>query len=205
MLIYAILFPSGCQGDLSECSSQDSSEKLSCHQGNSKPPVRRTQTSLGVPECRPHPPVTRCSSSPQDQKGTGQLSGSPLLHQRAHSQSGSGSSEDLTFKGGPPVSPSLGGRARAEGRPPPPYPGLHRGSPVSTPSYPASQHGYLTPQTTRRPPQSLSPVPQIVEPRTASGHPEGMVPRSPQWQRDKWQIWQLLSPDNADTLPETLV
>ncbi|XP_067111642.1 rho GTPase-activating protein 6-like isoform X1 [Osmerus mordax] len=198
-------FISGCQGDLSECSSQDSSEKLSCHQGNSKPPVRRTQTSLGVPECRPHPPVTRCSSSPHGQKGTGQLSGSPLLHQRAHSQSGSGSSEDLTFKDGPPVSPSLRGRARGDGRPPPPYPGLHRVSPVSTPSHPAPQHGYLTPQTTRRPPPSLSPVPQIVEPRTASGHPEGTVPRSPQWQRDKWQIWQLLSPDNADTLPETLV
>lgn len=202
-------FITGFQGDMSECSSQDSSEQLNCHQSNSKPPVRRTQTSLGVPECRPHPPVTRCSSSPQDQRGTWQPNINPILHQITNSQSGASSSEDLAFKGGHHVSPSLRGRAisRGDGRPPPPYPGPLRGAPVSLslPTLPAPQPGYLTPQPTRKPPQTSSPVPQTLEPRTAFGHLEGSGPSSPQWQRQKWQIWQLLSTDNADTLPETLV
>lgn len=42
-----------------------------------------------------------------------------------------------------------------------------------------------------------------------SSSPAGtLVPTSPEWQdwqRDRWHIWQLLSSDNADTLPETLV
>lgn len=42
-----------------------------------------------------------------------------------------------------------------------------------------------------------------------SSSPAGtLTPTSPEWQdwqRDRWHIWQLLSSDNADTLPETLV
>lgn len=42
-----------------------------------------------------------------------------------------------------------------------------------------------------------------------SSSPAGtLMPTSPEWQdwqRDRWHIWQLLSSDNADTLPETLV
>uniref|UniRef100_A0A8K9XA69 Rho GTPase activating protein 6 n=1 Tax=Oncorhynchus mykiss TaxID=8022 RepID=A0A8K9XA69_ONCMY len=174
-------FPLGSHGDVSE---HGSSEGLDRHQGNnSKLPVRRTYTSLGVPECRPHPPVTRCSSSPLTERGQRQQGTDSLLHHRPQGRPGAGSSEDLALRGGvsQPASPSLRGRpgGRVDGRPPPPYPGplrgTHRECSHSTPSLSLS-----------------TPL-------------EGKVPVSPEWQRESWQIWKLLSTDNTDTLPETLV
>ncbi|KAK6309567.1 hypothetical protein J4Q44_G00194480 [Coregonus suidteri] len=206
----------GSHGDVSERGSCGSSEGLDHHQGNSKLPVRRTYTSLGVPECRPHPPVTRCSSSPLTERGLRQQGTDSLLHHRPQGQPGAGSSEDLALRGrvGQPASPSLRGRpgGSGDGRPPPPYPGplrgTHRECSHSTPSLSLSTHQpeCVTPQSPRRPPQgSCSPRPQTVAPKSPSGPLEGEVPDSPEWQRERWQIWQLLSTDNTDTLPETLV
>uniref|UniRef100_A0A673YCH9 Rho GTPase activating protein 6 n=1 Tax=Salmo trutta TaxID=8032 RepID=A0A673YCH9_SALTR len=188
----------GSHGDVSEHGSCGSSDRLDRHQGNnSKLPVRRTYTSLGVPECRPHPPVTRCSSSPLTERGKRQQGTDSLLHHRPQGKPGAGSSEDLALRGGvsQPASPSLRGRpgGRVDGRPPPPYPGplrgTHRECSHSTPSLSLSTHQNRT-----------------VAPKTPSSSPlEGKVPVSPEWQRESWQIWKLLSTDNTDTLPETLV
>ncbi|KAJ8004617.1 hypothetical protein DPEC_G00138140 [Dallia pectoralis] len=57
-----------------------------------------------------------------------------------------------------------------------------------------------------RPQNHSSPRPQ-TEARTNPSPcpPEGKASGAPEWQSERWQIWQLLSADNTDTLPETLV
>ncbi|XP_010882791.1 rho GTPase-activating protein 6 isoform X1 [Esox lucius] len=201
-----------------ESSYCGSSEGLGCHQGNnSKPPVRRSYTSLGVPECRPHPPVTRSSSSPLAEIGQKQQSQQPLLQHQPQSQSETCSSEDLASRGGVSqnASPSVQDKpgSRVDGWPPLLHPGPFRGTPreysQSTPTLTMStpQTRGLTPQSPRQPPQGhSSPRPQ-TEARTnpSPGPPEGKVSGGPEWQSERWQIWRLLSADNADTLPETLV
>lgn len=180
-----------------------SSEGINSHQGNSKPPVRRTQTSLGVPEHRPHLPVTRCSSSPHDQTGQRQVDPSSL--QRLHSQSGVISAEDLAGRPGHPASLSHEGKPCGRSGGWSHYlenvKGIHTSH--SSPSLSTHQPGGLSPQASPQPPQNCSPAPQTVAPVPGPG--EGTVPSSPEWQRERWQIWQLLSTDSADALPETLV
>ncbi|XP_077582015.1 rho GTPase-activating protein 6-like isoform X2 [Stigmatopora nigra] len=93
----------------------------------------------------------------------------------------------------PPInrpSPALDaaqGRANANrsGRSPPPYNARHllagrQSSPRQT-TQPSGEH-----------PDSEGPL-------------NRQSPEWQNWQRDRWQIWQLLSSDSADTLPETLV
>ncbi|XP_071389579.1 rho GTPase-activating protein 6-like isoform X1 [Centroberyx affinis] len=192
---------SGSHGDVSECESYGSSEGLNSHQGNSKLPVRRTQTSLGVAERRPHLPVTRSSSGPHDQRGQTQPGSS--LHQGLRGQSGAISSEDLAGRTGHPASPSIKGRTDV-------WSPLHYSGPLrdthishSTPSLSTYQPGGLNPQT---PQSSSSPGPQTVDPMGVSGPgTEGKIPGTPEWLRERWHIWQILSTDNADALPETLV
>lgn len=53
------------------------------------------------------------------------------------------------------------------------------------------QHGRASAAQTTEEAQRVAPPPQS--------------PEWQDWQRERWQIWQLLSSDNADTLPETLV
>uniref|UniRef100_A0A668A7C3 Rho GTPase activating protein 6 n=1 Tax=Myripristis murdjan TaxID=586833 RepID=A0A668A7C3_9TELE len=85
-----------------------------------------------------------------------------------------------------------------DSRYPPPYRAQHRLASSQT-----------SPQTAtaQRPP--LQPGrPTATQSNSASTTEAQMVPLSPEWQdwqRDRWQIWQLLSSDNADALPETLV
>ncbi|CAB1327902.1 unnamed protein product, partial [Coregonus sp. 'balchen'] len=200
-------------GNMSEGSSRSSQEGLDGLQGDARQVVRQTQTSLGVAECRPHPPVTRVCSSPHGEAGRPrlQLSLNPVTPPHLHpdGQSAASSAEDLPhlphdighqYSSSPNSTnsgPALSGRP-----PPPPYGGSSsRLSPAaSKPAQPASPAAppHQHPLQGGRP-----PVPQnSVSPTT-----DGMVPMSPEWQdwqRDRWQIWQLLSSENADTLPETL-
>lgn len=170
--------------------------------------MRRAQTSSGAAECRPHPPVTRASSSPQGEAGRRPLQLSlDALPSRSDGQSASSSSEDLPQRGGPPATPPYKGKAaqRTDGRPPPPYPGPSRSALSATPP-PSAHHppGSPAPPAHRRPPLEREPL------HTPASSVDGKAPSqsSPEWQdwqRERWQIWQLLSSDNTDTLPETLV
>ncbi|KAK6325265.1 hypothetical protein J4Q44_G00046070 [Coregonus suidteri] len=204
----------GSHSNMSEGSSRSSQEGLDGLQGDARQVVRQTQTSLGVAEYRPHPPVTRVCSSPHGEAGRPrlQLSLNPVTPPHLHpdGQSAASSAEDLPhlphdighqYSSSPNSTnsgPALSGRP-----PPPPYGGSSsRLSPAaSKPAQPASPAAppHQHPLQGGRP-----PVPQnSVSPTT-----DGMVPMSPEWQdwqRDRWQIWQLLSSENADTLPETLV
>ncbi|XP_036838757.1 rho GTPase-activating protein 6 isoform X2 [Oncorhynchus mykiss] len=197
----------GSHSNMSEGSSRSSQEGLDCLQGDARQVVRRTQTSLGVAECRPHPPVTRVCSSPHSKAGRPRLLLSlnpvtpPLPY--PNSQSAASSAENLPQGIRHQANPSP--NSAHSGPPPPPYGGLSsRLSPAaSKPAQPVSPSLAAPPH--QHPLQGGRPM---VPLNSASPTTDSMVPMSQEWQdwqRDRWQIWQLLSSENADTLPETLV
>ncbi|XP_070770474.1 rho GTPase-activating protein 6-like [Enoplosus armatus] len=188
----------GSLGDVSECESYGSSEGLSSRQGNNKLPVRPTQTSLGVLEIRPHLPVTRSSSGPHDQRGQRRAQSS--LHQGLSGQSGALSSDNLAERTGHPACPLL--KVRTNSLSPLQYSGQLRETHIShsTPSLFTYQ---LDPQTPQQPQQSSAP--RTVDTADASGPGQEKGPGTSNCQKERWHIWQILSKDNADALPETLV
>lgn len=193
---------------MSEGSSRSSQEGLDGLHGDGRHQAtpQRTQTAPGVAECRPHPPVSRVCTSPHVGSGRPrlQLSINPSVTSHHNSTHG------LQRAGGHGINPTprpQGGGANTsdggpallnDGRFPPPYNAHHRlATSQSSPQLagavrPPLQHGR----------------PSATQSNSASTTEAQMVPQSPEWQdwqRDRWQIWQLLSSDNADTLPETLV
>ncbi|XP_041115101.1 rho GTPase-activating protein 6-like isoform X3 [Polyodon spathula] len=146
-------------GNMYECSSsQDisyhsqgglTSEWLEGHDStslpmdNGKQPVRRTQTTAGVQECRSHPPVTRaCSSSQVEGSRKHFQMSSDNLYLMPEGHSASSSAEDIPQKNLNPAcllqcKPKPGYTKhwdinRNENRPPPPYPGPSRQSLAGT-------------------------------------------------------------------------
>ncbi|XP_071016058.1 rho GTPase-activating protein 6-like isoform X2 [Oncorhynchus clarkii lewisi] len=197
----------GSHSNMSEGSSRSSQEGLDSLQGDARQVVRRTQTSLGVAECRPHPPVTRVCSSPHSKAGRPRLllSLNPVTPPLPYpdSQSAASSAENLPQGIRHQANPSP--NSAHSGPPPPPYGGLSsRLSPAaSKPAQPVSPSLGAPPH--QHPLQGGRPM---VPQNSASPTTDSMVPMSQEWQdwqRDRWQIWQLLSSENADTLPETLV
>ncbi|XP_029315316.1 rho GTPase-activating protein 6 isoform X2 [Cottoperca gobio] len=188
----------GSLGDVSECESYGSSEGLSSHQGNNKLPNRPAQTSLGVLEIRPHLPVTRSSSGPHDHRGQRQPQSS--LHQRLSSQSGALSSDNLAERTGHPVCSLL--KVTTDGLSPPHYSGQLRETHISysTPSLFTYKPDLQTPQQSQQ-----SPALQTVDTADASGPEREKGSGAPNWQTERWHIWNILSKENADALPETLV
>ncbi|XP_071331510.1 rho GTPase-activating protein 6-like isoform X3 [Trachinotus anak] len=188
----------GSLGDMSECESYGSSEGLSSHQGNHKLPITPTQSSLGVRECRPHLPVTRSSSGPHEQRGQRQSKSS--LHQGLSSQSGAISSDNLVARTEHPAYPFFKGRMDCLSP-------LHYSGPLrethishSTPSLFMYQPDPQTPQQTHK-----GCAPQTVDLADTSGCGQEKGPDTPDWQPERWHIWQILSKENAEALPETLV
>ncbi|XP_070786783.1 rho GTPase-activating protein 6-like isoform X3 [Enoplosus armatus] len=167
----------GSHGNMSEGSSRSSQEGLDGLHGDGRQQatLQRTQTAPGITEVRPHPPVTRVCTSPHVPSATPHLNSAQGLHRA----SGHGLNPTARPQGG--ANTADGGPAMLnDSRCPPPY----------------NAHHQLA--------SSLSAAPS----NSASTTEAQMVPHSPEWQdwqRDRWQIWQLLSSDNADTLPETLV
>ncbi|MEQ2200379.1 hypothetical protein XENOCAPTIV_028392, partial [Xenoophorus captivus] len=139
-------------------------------------PVTDAKRTHTALECRTHPPITRLYTAPHSQTGRPRLQLNINPAVTSHLNSMQGSL-----------------RSPSDGRFPPPY-NAHRRVTGSQSS----------PQLATPPRHQLQPGRQIT-PQTNSGQ---MVPQSAEWQdwqRERWQIWQLLSSDNADTLPETLV
>ncbi|XP_074520905.1 rho GTPase-activating protein 6-like isoform X2 [Halichoeres trimaculatus] len=183
----------GSHGNMSEGSSRSSQEGLDGLHGDSRQQttLHRTQTAPGVTEIRPHPPVTRVCTSPH----VGRPRTNPSVTSHLNSTHAA--------PGLSPASRSQSGAKTSEGCPndsrsPPPYNAHHRlagtqSSPqLATAQQPPLQRGRLS----------------GAQSNSASSTEAQMVPHTPEWQdwqRDRWQIWQLLSSDNADALPETLV
>ncbi|XP_051782767.1 rho GTPase-activating protein 6 isoform X2 [Erpetoichthys calabaricus] len=100
--------------------------------GNGKSPVRRTQTTAGFPDCKPHSPVNRASSSPQEESCRHIQLSLDSLCSRPEDQSASSSAEDLSHRSlnsaclkcsTKSTFSSQGHVGGNESRPPPPYPG----------------------------------------------------------------------------------
>ncbi|KAM8722208.1 rho GTPase-activating protein 6-like isoform 1-T1 [Acanthopagrus schlegelii] len=195
----------GSQGNMSEGSSRSSQEGLDgLHaDGRQQAMLQRTQTAPGITECRPHPPVTRVCTSSHVESGQPrlQLNIKPSMMSNLNSMQGlhraSGLNPNSRPQGGANTGDG-GSAALNDGHSPPPYTAHQRlassqSSPqLATAQRPPLQHGRLS-------------AAQSNSSSTTDGQ---MVPHSPEWQdwqRDRWQIWQLLSSDNADALPETLV
>ncbi|XP_037395015.1 rho GTPase-activating protein 6-like isoform X2 [Pygocentrus nattereri] len=172
----------GSDGILLDSVFSSSSEALRSHRGNMKTPIRRTHTCPTEAEDRPHPSVTRAYSSPERD--------SPL-DQSQHSLTTSPWKLRNTMEEETRVAPPT---ASLSPRPPPPYPGLKRTPPTLLRSSGTYRHSaYSCPPNSQG---AASICTDISDP--AAGEYQD-------WQRDKWQVWQLLSSDSVDTLPETLV
>ncbi|XP_042260490.1 rho GTPase-activating protein 6-like isoform X2 [Thunnus maccoyii] len=199
----------GSYGNMSEGSSRSSQEGLDGLHGDGRqqPTPQRTQAVPGIAECRPHPPVTRVCTSPHVGTDTGrprlQININPSVTSHLNSTQGLQRASGLGVN---PISRPQGGAntgdggpaALTDGRSPPPYNAHHRlASSQSSPQL----------ATAQRPPLQQG-RPTTAQNNSVPPTEAQMVPHSPEWQdwqRDRWQIWQLLSSDNADTLPETLV
>lgn len=188
---------------------------------NGKPNVRKTYTSTTVPEFRPHNSVTRICSTPQTD-----ISKRNLEHKtRCEQHLSSNSTEDITEDNAtvtctpnrpPPLNLRHSDINRNEARLPPPYPGSTKQVAIQPQRSPV----YSTEQSVLRPPRSetvvgasLGRTPTSEEPfqtrqtslKSQANSKNLTDPDWQEWQRERWQIWELLSADNTDTLPETLV
>ncbi|XP_069896992.1 rho GTPase-activating protein 6 isoform X2 [Dipodomys merriami] len=189
--------------------------------------LRRTQTAATMVQGRVHHPTARVYSTPPTLGGGG-AARRPVAKSEPHLTLSS--AEDLTE--GKLDRAGLQSRAqpshqrpresgRDDRRPPPPYPGqgkLSRGlaQPSNEPplwklqrpeggSGTASEgRGQRASQEPKAPLKKLgsaySPHPSSEHNRPHLGDANWL-----DWQRERWQIWELLSTDNPDALPETLV
>uniref|UniRef100_H3DAN2 Rho GTPase activating protein 6 n=1 Tax=Tetraodon nigroviridis TaxID=99883 RepID=H3DAN2_TETNG len=175
----------GSQGNMSEGSSRSSQEGLDVD-GRQQATVQWTQTASGPSECRPHPPVTRVCTSPNVQIGRPRLQLNIKSLPRA---TGNGPSTNTRPQPGDSSPAALG-----DSHSPPPYHAHHRLAVSQSSPHPATAQQPPLQQGRRNNPAAMT------EAQMAQQGAEWQ-----DWQRDRWQIWQLLSSENADTLPETLV
>lgn len=173
---------------MSEGSSRSSQEGLDGFHGDGRPQatVQWMQTASGPSECRPHPPVTRVYTSPHVPIGQPRLQLNIKTLPRA---SGNGPSQHSRLQHGD-SSPA----ALSDSHSPPPYHAHHQLAATQSSPHPAAAQ--------------QPPLLQGRRNNSASTTESQMAPHGPEWQdwqRERWQIWQLLSSENADTLPETLV
>ncbi|XP_047433045.1 rho GTPase-activating protein 6-like isoform X2 [Mugil cephalus] len=194
----------GSHGNMSEGSSRSSQEGLDGLHGDGRQQttVLRSQTAPGVPECRPHPPVTRVCTGPRAETGR------PRLQLNIHPSANSHPNSAPVLQRASRVNAtSQGGPGTCEGSAPPPPPLRDSRSPPPYNAHHRLAGSQSSPQLAQqRPLQHGRPGPAQSNSTTTTEAQLG--PQSPEWQdwqRERWQIWQLLSSDNADTLPETLV
>lgn len=219
------------QGNLSQSSSPswqgDTSELDSAKQI-----IRRSQTTAALPECRPHPPLSRVCSTPQIEVSRRNANQSNSEHHFPVSASDDlvAHDSDAAFlhTTAKPLYLRPGQAVRKDRPPPPPYPDAARQSfvPSLRTTGSSAEHSLWKPQ---RPETSSSTlgggrimarVPEHSDLCEEQHNQMGIKYSNPdceqnsknvsdpdwcEWQRDRWQIWEFLSPDNPDALPETLV
>nr|XP_003416038.2 rho GTPase-activating protein 6 [Loxodonta africana] len=188
--------------------------------------IRRTQTTATIAECQAHPPVSRVCSTPHTQGSSRRLEQSTSRSEQSLTLS---SAEDLSESEldvvwlqtrAKPLYQRPQESGRHDKRPPPPYPGLGKQALASShqPAEPllwrrqrpeegsgtASEEGSQTSerehQATQQKLSSSYSAPASDQNSKKLGEPNWL-----DWQRERWQIWELLSTDNPDALPETLV
>ncbi|XP_066838268.1 rho GTPase-activating protein 6 isoform X2 [Anser cygnoides] len=226
----SLLRPGQCslsQGNLSIYSPrwQGSSSELD----NSRQVMRRSQTTAAIPECQLHPAVSRVCSNPHIEASGRSLDQSRSKSERHLTLS---SVEDLTeYDSHAGCSQSTAKPSYRKERPPPPYPGpaktssaLSQRSGVSSTLHSlwrlqrhekSSGTRAAGGPAAKAPEQAISrqersaPHTQVGNIYSTAAHSQNSKnvsePDWHDWQRERWQIWELLSADNPDALPETLV
>lgn len=184
----------GSHSNMSEGSSRSSQEGLDGVHSDSRhhqTALQRTQKTPGLAEGKHHPPVARVCTSPHVDKGRPRLQ--LHINPTVSSQRGHGVNSTLRLQSGV----NTGEVSPLDGPSPPPYNAHHRLA--------GSQS--LPQLATAQQPHERSSAGQSNSALTSEARvvPQSQCPEWQDWQRDRWQIWQLLSSDNADTLPETLV
>ncbi|XP_015742541.1 rho GTPase-activating protein 6 isoform X3 [Coturnix japonica] len=226
----SLLRPGQCslsQGNLSIYSPrwQGSSSELD----HGRQVMRRSQTTAAIPECQLQPAMSRVCSNPHIEAGGRCLDQSRSKSERHLTLS---SVEDLTeHDSHAGCSQSMGKPSYSKERPPPPYPGQPKASPALSQqsSVSSTLHSLWRLQrhdknagtraaggpVVKAPEQAISRQERLA-PRTQAGNIYSTAAHSQNsknvsepdwqdWQRERWQIWELLSADNPDALPETLV
>ncbi|XP_058569333.1 rho GTPase-activating protein 6 isoform X2 [Neofelis nebulosa] len=180
--------------------------------------IRRTRTTATVVECTACPPVSRVCSTPH-------IQGGGRRPEQAMPKAGRyltlGSAEDLTQSELDTAWPQSRAKPwhqrpregeKRDKRPPPPYPGPGKQA-LASARQPAESLLWR-PQRPEEGSRTASEEPRATEqnPSAAYSGPAGDQnsktlgdPDWLDWQRERWQIWELLSTDNPDALPETLV
>ncbi|XP_077199362.1 rho GTPase-activating protein 6 isoform X2 [Paroedura picta] len=219
------------QGNLSLLSPQWSESTADLD--STKQIIRRSHTTTALPECRPHPPLSRVCSTPQ-------IEGSRRSSSQANSEQHCSASSTEHFVDCDSDAAYLHHTAkpwyqrqvetiRKDRPPPPPYSETAKQSctsslwPAASSADKISSWGLQRPEThpgtvgggkaiTQVPEQPALCEEQHDSTGTSCSSPENKrnsknlaEPDWHDWQRDRWQIWEILSPDNPDALPETLV
>lgn len=191
--------------------------------------MRRSQTTAAITECQLHPTVSRMCSNSQIQVGS---RSSDLPHSKSEQHLTLSSVEDLSERDSSAgCSQGTAKPPYRKERPPPPYPGTAKPSSVlsqrsSVSSTLHSLWRFQRPEKNSGTRAAGGPPPKAPDqattkqehlaPHTQAGHLCSTAPHSQNsksisesdwhdWQRERWQIWELLSADNPDALPETLV
>ncbi|XP_011217815.1 rho GTPase-activating protein 6 isoform X3 [Ailuropoda melanoleuca] len=188
--------------------------------------IRRTQTTATIMECRACPPVSRVGSTPHIQGGGRRSEQAAPKSEQYLTLS---SAEDLTESEldvawpqsrAKPLHQRPRESEKHDKRPPPPYPGPGKQAVVASqqPGEPLlwrpqrPEEGSRTAleegsQTAEREQQAAEQKLSSAYSTPASDQDSKTLaePNWLDWQRERWQIWELLSTDNPDALPETLV
>lgn len=226
----SLLRPGQCslsQGNLAVCPPrwQGSSSELD----SGRQAMRRSQTTAAIPECQLQPPMSRLCSHPHGEAGCRR---SELSHSRSEQHLTLSSVEDLSeHDSNTGCLQSTAKPSYRKERPPPPYPGPAKTSSAlpQRSSGSSAVHSFWRlqrPEKSSGPraaggPPGRAPEPAASRqeqpaPHAQAGHNYSTAPHSQnsksvseadwnEWQRERWQIWELLSADNPDALPETLV
>ncbi|CAO2623999.1 Rho GTPase-activating protein 6 [Lemmus lemmus] len=163
--------------------------------------IRRTQTATTVAQCSVHLPVSRVCSTPHI-LGSGRGSRRPAA--RSEPFLSLNSTEDMAegevevYQRPQPVYQRPQESGRDDRRPPPPYPGS--GKPAVTSAQQPSEPPLWRLQRPKKLSSAYSLSASEQEDKQNLGEASWL-----DWQRERWQIWELLSTDNSDALPETLV
>nr|XP_055194905.1 rho GTPase-activating protein 6 isoform X2 [Nyctereutes procyonoides] len=187
--------------------------------------IRRTQTTATVGGCGACPPGSRVCSTPHIRGGRRSEQAAPKAEQYLTLSS----AEDLTeseldvawlqSRAKPSHQRPLESE-KHDKRPPPPYPGP--GKPALASSQQPAEPLLWRPQRPEEGSrtafeegsQTAEREHQAAEQKLSSAYSSSASDQNSKtlgepnwldWQRERWQIWELLSTDNPDALPETLV
>uniref|UniRef100_A0ACB8FIM9 Uncharacterized protein n=1 Tax=Sphaerodactylus townsendi TaxID=933632 RepID=A0ACB8FIM9_9SAUR len=219
------------QGNLSLPSPQwpESTTELD----NTKQIIRRSHTTAALPECHSHPPLSRVCSTPQIEGG--RKSSCQSNSERHFSTSSTehfvecDSDATCLHSTAKTWCQRPGEIIRKDRPPPPPYPETAKQSSALS-LWPAVSSAEHPSWRLQRPEihsgtvgegKAVTEVPEqcaLLEEQqqdntgTKTSSLDSKLnskfltePDWHDWQRDRWQIWEILSTDNPDALPETLV